>query len=874
MKKNRQMLKAIIFIIVSAIFLIPFGKTGKVFSLSRDSVISNVKVIVNPSTPGSVAQYNITFNISKPMNSDDRFRIQAFTVGLPAPQPSDLIGHITVNGMNVNVTWIGSNSSNGGVNLNFDIILTEAIPAGPVTIFINSSAKIKNPASGTYQLRISASIGGSSTESVLSQPYSIGEGSVSNVNVTVNPPMVNTAARYTITFRTSSGGALTAGTDTISVEFPAGTTLPASIAPSYIRVQGTSCTVTPEITQSSHTVTITVPVNILGGANVTVVISELAKIKNPATASNYEIILWTSKDVIHKSSNYYTISASSVTKPSVSVDPTTVGSTATYKIAFNVSSKGSLVENNDTITFTFPTSTIVPVTLNPSYVKVNNVICSNVKRGSGTNQIVVTVPVYISGGTMVTVVFSKSFGIKNPSKTGTYTLKVHTSKDPADVESSSYTISSSKLSNVSVIAVPNMENLQASYIIQFNTGAAGALSAGDTITVQFPSGTHLPMSVPSGYISVNGSSPSSVVVYSGSSTVVITLPSNISILPFQKVVVTIQKSAGIKNPHKGSYFVKVKTSKEPDFVSSAKYSIIGLPEVNISVVPTSPNGKNGYYTVKPKVTLKLSENSGQSTVSVYYRIDNGDFSVYTSPILIEEGKHTLECFCKDSMGNKSNIKTKTFLVDLTPPSLAITSPSDGTIVYSNSVTVSGLVKDATLLQINGQNVQFANNGLFTYTVNLNTQGANHINILAFDDAGNKVAKTITVNYIKRVTVIMQIGNNFVYVNGAQRKLSYPPFIYKGRTMVPLRFLSEVFNAQIDWDPIFKIVTVFLGGKKIRVQVGNTVYDNNGKIATLDAPPIIKNGHTFVPLRLIIEAFGGSVTWDPKMQVINIVYPKG
>ena len=47
------------------------------------------------------------------------------------------------------------------------------------------------------------------------------------------------------------------------------------------------------------------------------------------------------------------------------------------------------------------------------------------------------------------------------------------------------------------------------------------------------------------------------------------------------------------------------------------------------------------------------------------------------------------------------------------------------------------------------------------------------------------------------TVTLVIGENFAYKNGA-KLLDYPPRLVKGRVMVPLRFISESFGAQVRW----------------------------------------------------------------------------
>jgi len=48
---------------------------------------------------------------------------------------------------------------------------------------------------------------------------------------------------------------------------------------------------------------------------------------------------------------------------------------------------------------------------------------------------------------------------------------------------------------------------------------------------------------------------------------------------------------------------------------------------------------------------------------------------------------------------------------------------------------------------------------------------------------------------------------------------------------------------------------------LTLQIANFMFAANGESTALDSPPIIKNGRTLVPIRAIIEALGGSVTWD-------------
>jgi aromatic ring-cleaving dioxygenase len=164
-------------------------------------------------------------------------------------------------------------------------------------------------------------------------------------------------------------------------------------------------------------------------------------------------------------------------------------------------------------------------------------------------------------------------------------------------------------------------------------------------------------------------------------------------------------------------------------------------------------------------------------------------------------------------------------------------------------------------------------GQFSTSVSVSGDGEHSVVIAGRDDAGNTVTRTIVIRYVSRVTMLLQVGNVNAYVNNVQQAIEAPPFISGGRVMIPLRFVSQMFKASVAWDSIFQMVTLTLNGKTIRVQVGNRRGDVGGKAVTLDVAPVLVKGTVYVPIRFISENFGALVTWDAKMQVVNIVYPK-
>lgn len=108
----------------------------------------------------------------------------------------------------------------------------------------------------------------------------------------------------------------------------------------------------------------------------------------------------------------------------------------------------------------------------------------------------------------------------------------------------------------------------------------------------------------------------------------------------------------------------------------------------------------------------------------------------------------------------------------------------------------------------------------------------------------------------------------VILNGTSVFFDVPPTIEDGRTLVPLRAIFEAIGADVAWDNNTQTVTASKGGTEINLTIGGQAY-KNGVLVTLDVPAKLIDGRTMVPLRFISEAFGGEVNWDAATQTIVI-----
>lgn len=128
-------------------------------------------------------------------------------------------------------------------------------------------------------------------------------------------------------------------------------------------------------------------------------------------------------------------------------------------------------------------------------------------------------------------------------------------------------------------------------------------------------------------------------------------------------------------------------------------------------------------------------------------------------------------------------------------------------------------------------------------------------------------KTLRSQLLTEIKVT--IGQTAASIGGKPATLDVAPLISDGRTMVPVRFIGEVFGAQFSWDDKTRTVTCSLGDVSINLVIGEKTARVNGSPVSLDAAPVIVNGRTLVPLRFIGESLGAAFEWDAQQQTATI-----
>ena len=110
----------------------------------------------------------------------------------------------------------------------------------------------------------------------------------------------------------------------------------------------------------------------------------------------------------------------------------------------------------------------------------------------------------------------------------------------------------------------------------------------------------------------------------------------------------------------------------------------------------------------------------------------------------------------------------------------------------------------------------------------------------------------------------------ILVNGKEVKTDSPAFIKDGRTMVPVRFISEALGLKVDWDQATRTVTVDEGAKAMKLTIGSKkIVRADGKETAIDVSAMIKGGRTMVPIRAIGELSGAKVDWNAENREVII-----
>jgi len=132
-----------------------------------------------------------------------------------------------------------------------------------------------------------------------------------------------------------------------------------------------------------------------------------------------------------------------------------------------------------------------------------------------------------------------------------------------------------------------------------------------------------------------------------------------------------------------------------------------------------------------------------------------------------------------------------------------------------------------------------------------------------------VSLVVAVSFIVPPGIFAQQAPIRVYVDGQPLSFDVPPNMIQGRVLVPLRGIFERLGATVDFDPQTQHIVAVRGSQTVELTIGSRQARVNSNAALLDVPAFTIAGRTMVPLRFVSESLGANVQWVEASQTILI-----
>jgi len=125
------------------------------------------------------------------------------------------------------------------------------------------------------------------------------------------------------------------------------------------------------------------------------------------------------------------------------------------------------------------------------------------------------------------------------------------------------------------------------------------------------------------------------------------------------------------------------------------------------------------------------------------------------------------------------------------------------------------------------------------------------------------------DFAQQPVLQLTVGEPVLTIDGVRSGIDVAPVTIDGRTMVPVRAVFEALGATVDWDQANGNATIIKGNRWIDLWSGEASMVVNGNRVSIDVAPQLIHGRTMLPLRAISENLGLEVDWEPEARRVTI-----
>ncbi|WP_081966018.1 stalk domain-containing protein [Paenibacillus sp. FSL H7-0357] len=141
--------------------------------------------------------------------------------------------------------------------------------------------------------------------------------------------------------------------------------------------------------------------------------------------------------------------------------------------------------------------------------------------------------------------------------------------------------------------------------------------------------------------------------------------------------------------------------------------------------------------------------------------------------------------------------------------------------------------------------------------------------VAFDNLSFVMPSLSSEAGLPKGTAVMKIGSKSMALNGADKPIDVAPVVKGESTYVPIKYVMDAFGGSAGWNSSTKKILILRGAKVMELTVNSKEYVLNGKRQSAEVAPLILQGRTLVPLRLVSEQLGLTVKWEQNTKTVTI-----
>lgn len=127
--------------------------------------------------------------------------------------------------------------------------------------------------------------------------------------------------------------------------------------------------------------------------------------------------------------------------------------------------------------------------------------------------------------------------------------------------------------------------------------------------------------------------------------------------------------------------------------------------------------------------------------------------------------------------------------------------------------------------------------------------------------GRRLSNALVVRQLTEARAQIQVNGQFVP--------NFQGFIRNETTLVPIRPLLTAMKAEFKWDEAAFRLTVKKDGKTLVLNPDDRYAVLDGKRVLLETAPTLVDGRMYVPIRFMIETWGGKVDWNGELFRVSV-----